>query len=131
MSKLERIRNMINRNLVKHRFYQWHANSMVLMNLEDAIFKTSKTIQRRRLRNAFNKYKKKVGEIKRAEHIATKEKWFASIRNRHSIDECFSTWKEYIKQYKLAKKFLIRSIKGVDKSLMNDAIEKWKKIVFE
>jgi hypothetical protein len=41
---------------------------------------TSKTIRRRKLRNAFNKYKNKVVEIKRLEYIRNKVDWFGDIR---------------------------------------------------
>jgi hypothetical protein len=33
------------------------------------LFKTSKTIRKRKLRNGFNKMRKQVGEVKRMEHI--------------------------------------------------------------
>ena len=82
------------------------------------------------MRNAFNKYKKKVQEVKRVEYIAQKVNWFDNVRARKSIDICYDAWKEFIKGYRQAKVFLNRSIKGVDKSIKNDAFELWKKMVF-
>jgi hypothetical protein len=52
------------------------------------------------------------------------------VRDRKATDICFDAWKEYLKGYKQAKIFLSRSIKGVDKSIKNDAFEKWKQMVF-
>lgn len=51
------------------------------MSLEDALFMTSKTIRRRKMRNAFNKYKLQVKNLKRVEYIKNKVNWFESIRN--------------------------------------------------
>lgn len=49
---------MINRRLLRYRFALWANNAFYVMSIEDAVFKSSKAIARRRLRNAFNKYKK-------------------------------------------------------------------------
>jgi hypothetical protein len=46
------------------------------------LFLTSKTIRRRKLKNAFAKYKKQVGEVKRMEHILGKVEWFGNVRDR-------------------------------------------------
>ena len=81
ISKLERVRNMLNRNSVRKRFFQWLENSKFLMSLEDAVWKTSKTIRKRKLKNAFNKYKQKASEVKREEYVKTKVNWFALLRN--------------------------------------------------
>lgn len=56
--------------------------------------------------------------------------WFGSVRDRKTFDICFDAWKEYVKMQKEAKVFLGRAIKGVDKSIKNDAFEMWKKMVF-
>lgn len=68
--KIERVRNILNRNLMRRRFFKWADNATFLVSLEDAVFKTSKTIRRRKMRNGFNKFKKKVQEAKRLEYIA-------------------------------------------------------------
>lgn len=52
-----------------------------MCNLEDALMMTSKTIRRRKLRNAFNKYKLRVKEAKRVDFIINKVEWFGSVRN--------------------------------------------------
>ena len=72
---------MLNRNLLRRRFAQWAYNANYIVNIEDALFLTSKTIRRRKLRNAFNKYKKKVAEVKRVEYIIDKVDWFGGIRD--------------------------------------------------
>lgn len=43
---------------MRRKFEVWAQNAFYVCSLEDAIWKSSKTIQRRKLRNAFNKYKK-------------------------------------------------------------------------
>jgi hypothetical protein len=101
-----------------------------LGSLEDAVWKTSKTIRSRKLRNAFNRYKKKTEEAKRFEYVKTKVHWFNNLRNNKSLDIVFDAWKHYIKIYKNAKKFLNRSIKGVDRSIKDDAFVKWKGMVY-
>jgi len=42
--KLERIRNMLNRNLMRRKFELWSQNAFYVCSLEDAIWKSSKTI---------------------------------------------------------------------------------------
>lgn len=121
---------MLNRNFTRRRFYQWQANTVFLSQLESALFMTQKTIRRRKLRNSFNKFLKQVEEAKRLEYINTRVRWFDYVRNRSSTNSCFDAWKKYIKQYVQAKKFFTRSIKGVDRSIKNDAMDKWKKMVF-
>jgi hypothetical protein len=39
-------------------------------------------------------------------------------------------WREYIKTYKSAKTFLIRSVKGVDKAMQNEAFTTWKNAIY-
>lgn len=72
---------MLNRNQVGKRFYQWLNNTKYVCSLEDALFMTSKTIRRRKLRNAFNKYKQKAKEAKRVDFIINKVGWFGNIRD--------------------------------------------------
>jgi hypothetical protein len=38
------------------------------------------------MRNAFEKYKKKKGEVKREEYINNKVSWFDLMRNNKSLD---------------------------------------------
>ena len=92
---------------------------------------TSKTIRRRKLRNAFNSYKKKVQEIRRFEHIASKVHWFGGVRSHMVQEDCFHAWREFIKRQKQAKTFLLRSIKGIDKLMKNEAFGNWKATLFK
>jgi len=128
--KIERIRNILNRNLQRRRFYHWVNYATLVVNLEDAVFKTSKTIRRRKLRNAFNKYRQQAQEVKRAEYVAHKVNWFEMVRGRKSIDICFDAWKEYIKMQRTAKIYLKRACRGVEIAAKNEAFELWKKMVF-
>jgi hypothetical protein len=122
---------MLNRNLLRKRFAQWVLNAEFVVSLEDALFKTSKTIRRRKLRNNFMKLKKKVQEIKRLEYVRSKVHWFGDVRDGKTINNCFDAWKSYIRRYKSAKTFLHRSIKGVDKLMKNEAFGVWKHTVYK
>lgn len=91
--------------------------------------KGSKVMQRRRLRNNFNKYRKKVMELKRKEFIEKKSDWFKALREGTTTKDVWFTWLLYIRQYKLAKKFLFRANNGVERNLKSDAFCIWRKIL--
>ncbi len=93
---MERIRNMLNRNLLRHRFAQWANNTHYINSLESAIWKSSKTIQRRKIKNAFNKYKLKVKEMKRLDYVRSKVNWFGDVRDKQVLENCMDCWKAYI-----------------------------------
>lgn len=77
------------------------------------------------------RYKKKVQEQKRLEYIAKKVNWFGDVRDNKLLENCLDAWKAHIKRYQSAKKFLIRSIKGVDNLIVNEAFGTWKKCMYE
>lgn len=54
---------------------------------------------KRRLRNAFNKYKKKAAEVKRLEYISSKKEWFEQIRNKKTLTNSIDAWKSYVARY--------------------------------
>jgi citrate lyase beta subunit len=87
---------MLNRNLLRHRFAQWANNTFFIVSLEDAVWKSSKTIARRRLRNAFNKYRAKVQELKRIDYIRNKVDWFGDVRDKKLLENCIDAWKNFI-----------------------------------
>ncbi len=78
---------MLNRNLMRRKFEQWANSAFYVASLEDAVWKSSKTIQRRKLRNAFARYKKNVQELKRLDYIRNKVNWFGDTRNRRSLED--------------------------------------------
>lgn len=92
---------------------------------------TSKTIRRRKLRNAFNKYKKQIKDDKRLEHIKNKSDWLNQVRTSATLANVWDAWKHYIKVWKTARNFLKRSINDVDKSIKNDAFGTWKKLIYQ
>jgi hypothetical protein len=63
------------------------------VSLEDAIWKSSKTLERHKLRSAFARYKKKVQEMKRLDYIKTKVDWFGSVRDHKVLENCLDAWK--------------------------------------
>lgn len=122
---------MLNRNLLRKRFYRWVYNAERIVNLEDALFKTSKTINRRKLKNGFSKYKKKVQEVKRLEYVRGKVDWFGDVRDKKTLSNSFQSWRDNIRRFKSARTFLCRSIKGVDKLMTNEAFTVWKSLVYQ
>ena len=129
--KLERIRNMLNRNLMRHRFSQWANTVAFIADVETGAEKGAKIIKRRQVKNAFFRYKKNVQQAKRLEYVRNKVEFLGEARDRKDLANCLDAWKSYIQQYKLAKAFLKRSIIGVDKLIENDAFGRWKKFVYE
>ncbi|CDW85127.1 UNKNOWN [Stylonychia lemnae] len=129
--KLERIRNMLNRNHLRHFFGRWANTSYYFSSIEDAVFKSTKTLAKRKLRNGFNRYKEKVKELRRLEYIAKKVDWFEGIRSNKSLQECMNDWKVFVKRQISAKKFLVRSIKGIDNLIVNNAFGTWKKCMYD
>lgn len=83
---------------------------------------------RRRLRNNFQKWLGKVKAIRRAEHIARKADWFTDTRSSTSKNDCFQSWRLFVKKHKLAKKFLARSAGSIDKQMANQAFSIWKQM---
>jgi hypothetical protein len=73
---VERLRNIINRSQMHKRLTQWAENTWFIACLDDGLWKATKTIERRRLRNAFEKYKQQVKEVRREDYILHKVKWF-------------------------------------------------------
>lgn len=45
------------------------------------------------MRNGFNKFKKKVKEVKRLQYIKDKVAWFDSVRSNKSLDVVLDAWK--------------------------------------
>ena len=129
--KLIRIRNILDRNVLRKRFRQWVYNAEFIVSIEDALFLTSKTISRRKLRNGFVRWARKAKEIKRRAYVDQKMIWFKNIREKKIQEVCLAQWMEFVKRYKKSKVFLKRSIRGVDKTIQNDAFSTWKHLVFE
>ena len=43
-------------------------------------------------------------------------------------NDCYQSWRLWLKKYKLAKKFLVRSSNGVEKTMVNEAFSIWKQL---
>lgn len=84
---------------MRRKFELWAENAFYVSSIEDAIWKSSKTIQRRKLRNGFMRYKKKVQEMKRLDYIKNKVDWFGSVRDRKTLEECIDAWKAHIQRW--------------------------------
>jgi hypothetical protein len=70
MRKLERTLNVIQRIEMRRRFLRWAKGTKRIVDVDDATFMLSKRLYRRRLKNAFNKYKKQIKDHKRMEYIS-------------------------------------------------------------
>jgi hypothetical protein len=128
MGKLVRVRNMLNRIMMKKRFTQWVNNVHYILSIADAGDLAQKIIVRRRLRNNLAKLRAQVKKVKRAEHIEEKVNWFRETRARNSSNDCFQSWRLFVKRFKLAKRFLFRSANGIDRQLCNQAFGVWKQM---
>jgi hypothetical protein len=69
--------------------------------------------------------------MKRLDYIRSKVDWFGDVRDKKVLEICMDCWKAHIKRYTTAKRFLIRSIKGVDSLIANEFFSKWKNYMFE
>ena len=112
------------------RLAQWAENAWFISCLDDGLWKATKTIERRRLKNAFDRYKQQVKEVKREEFINHKVDWFIGVHNKKLSANVYDAWVYAIKRFKKGKTFLIRSIIGVDRLIANDAFNNWKSAHF-
>lgn len=88
--------------------------------------KATKTLNRRRMKNTLEKYKMKIAELKREEYVEGKASWFVMIRSKKLKQTVLDAWQEDVNRFKQARTFLLRSIKGVDRLISNEAFTKWK-----
>ena len=51
----------------------------------------------------------------RAERIQARVDWFNKKRAHNTSNDCYQSWRLFVKRYKLAKRFLMRSANGIDK----------------
>ena len=63
--KIERLRNILNRNMLRRKLANWAENTWIITCLDDGLWKATKTLERRRLRNAFELYRSQVREDRR------------------------------------------------------------------
>ena len=125
-NKLKRVRNMVNRILIRARFKRWVANCQYHLSIDDGAAKAAKIVYKRRLRNNFQHFLKQVKAMNRNEHINKRLDWFSGTRSRASLNDVLQSWRLFVKRHKLAKKFLIRSAHSLDKQLMNEGFSVWK-----
>lgn len=113
---------------MKQRFRQWVGSVEYIVGIQDGAELGAKVMARRRLRNNFNKYHRKCKELKRFDHIMKRVQWFNETRNYTTTNDCYQSWRLYIKRYKLAKKFILRSSNSLDKQLVNEGFSIWKQM---
>lgn len=112
--------------MIRRKLITWAENTWYITCLDDGLWKATKTLERRRLRNAFELYCRKIKEVKREELIHAKCEWLIQKRNKKTLDYTYDAWNGAIKRFKQGKVFLLRSIKGVDRLIANEAFTLWK-----
>ena len=114
--------------MMKQRFRKWVGSVEYIVGIQDGAELGAKVMARRRLRNNFHKYHRKVKELKRYDHIIKRVQWFNETRSATTMNDCYQSWRLYIKRYKLAKKFILRSSNSLDKQLVNEGFSIWKQL---
>ena len=126
LSKLDRIKNMVDRKLMRAYFIKWVGGAIKLQNLEDALFKSSKTCYKNKLRNNFIKFRDQTRAKSRAEHIEARCVWLNSVRKAATTKDVWYELVAHKKRVQLAKRFLNRAINGIDRNDKSDAFARWK-----
>ena len=80
--KLVRVRNMLNRLMLKGRFKQWVGNTEYILKIGQSGDLAEKIMQRRKLRNNFHKFRMKTKMLKREDNILNRVDWFQEVRGR-------------------------------------------------
>ena len=80
---------MTNRIMMRQRFKQWVNSTEYIINIQEGAERGAKLMQKRKMRNNFNKYLDKVKELRRLEHIQKKSKWFTEVRGTTCLNDCF------------------------------------------
>jgi len=60
---------------MRRKVNTWAENTWIITCLDDGLWKATKTLERRRTKNAFEMYRMQVKEVKREEMIISKSKW--------------------------------------------------------
>ena len=128
LNKLTRVGNMLNRIMCKRRFKQWVGATGYILNIEDATLLAEKVAARRRLRNAFMKYRLKVRMLNREGHILKRAEWFIATRHASLKNDVYQSLRLWAKRSVIAKKFMMRVANSVDKQLENEAFAVWKQL---
>jgi hypothetical protein len=68
-NKLERVRNMWNRKMMKGYFDKWGKNALKIQNLDEAVCKLKKTEHKRRLRIWYQKWIQQAKGVRRGANI--------------------------------------------------------------
>ena len=117
--------------MLRKHIIEWAENAWFISCIENGLNKATKTIERRRMKNGFDGYKQKVKEIKREEYVISRVKWFDIVRNKKTTAIVLDAWQYYVRRFKNARTFLIRSVKGVDRLISNEAFTVWKGVYFQ
>mmetsp|Transcript_21292 Transcript_21292/g.32956 ORF Transcript_21292/g.32956 Transcript_21292/m.32956 type:complete len:168 (+) Transcript_21292:1109-1612(+) len=126
--KLKRVRNMLNRLMMKQRFKQWVGSTEYILSVGDAGSLAEKIILKRRLRNNFMKYYRQMKQLRRFEHVNKRLEWFSNTRSSTTKNDVYQSWRLFIRRRVNAKKFLFRLSTQIDKQQANEAFSVWKQM---
>lgn len=120
-TRLERVLNFVDRKRMKAFLLRWGRASERIADLETALFKSSKTCYKNKLRNNFNKWKAQTRAKARAENIVERMKWMIAVRDKNTLQDCFQEIRLSNKRFATARRLLGRAIDGVQRNFENDA----------
>lgn len=127
-NKLVRVRNMLNRIMLKGRFKQWVSNTEYILKIGESGDLAEKIMQKRKLRNNFVKFRLKTKMLNREENILKRVAWFREVRGGALANDVYQSMKLYTRSRKLAKKFIFRLTNSIDKSMKSEGFSVWKQL---
>ena len=120
---------MVDRKRIRRCYNRWLVVTERLNELERSVALTAKTVYRHRLRNNFLKFRKQAAAAKRHEFVEKKCDWFEAQRQHLTKREVWQSWLMFMRSFKLAKKFLNRANKGVERNRKFDVMARWKQAI--
>lgn len=117
---------MFRRKSQRRCYLRWLAGAEHLNQILRGSDIYEKLFQRLKIRNNFNKLRVKCAQKKRQEFIERKEKWFELQRQSLLKRDVWQSWLLFVKNFKLAKKFLGRAQNGMDRNQKFNALATWK-----
>ena len=127
-SKLERVRNMLNRKNLRACFDKWVYGALRIQSIDQGMTILKKTEKKHRLRYWLNKFRTQSKAVRRENHINSRCDWFDLMRNNNNLKDCMATWKENVRKLKLARKFMKRAMNGLARNECGMAFKRWKNV---
>lgn len=120
---------MFIRKSLRRYYDKWLAGARVINGLDHGLAKMNKIEHTYRLRANFYKWRAQAKAETRRALIEKKCAWFEQQRHKTTTKDCWFTWLEFIRQYKAAKRFMMRGNNGMDRNQLAQAMQKWRNVV--